>query len=410
MDTRKQTNYNSDRDASNYDYSGYNRDNSESDSRSAYQSSRSQRARHAAQLTRQQRQNANRQAYAQRQNKLRQENAQLRNYGDSSQANSGYQQRQHNFARNEQNASQYSRRATNSHNSYHSRGTQQYNTNYKTRNPRRGSYRRRGWSLKRIIGFLVVIAIVVAVAIFFIKPQEDTSVSNNDASSAASSTSTTTTTTTSSGEDALPTPIMASCDGVDLHSAVSMQSLTEILIHNASYTYAKALTTKLKEATNADIIAAHGTGRVASEQPTGDNWMTGEFIRCYRSESAGPKLSAIDCGGAVGTTVYAPVTGTVVKVKKYNLYDNSDYPDYQVHIQPKGRSDLDVVLIHLTNVKVKKGDHVDGGQTPIAKIRDVYAYIGNSMQLRNYTAKGDNGNHTHIQVNDVTNKKYHGLD
>ena len=203
---------------------------------------------------------------------------------------------------------------------------------------------------------------------------------------------------------------MASCDGVDLHSAVSMQDLTEILIHNASFTYAKPLTTKLKEATNTDIIAAHGTGRVASEQPTGDKWMSGEFIRCYRSESAGPKLSAIDCGGAVGTTVYAPVSGTVVKVKKYNLYDNESYPDYQVHIQPQGRPDLDVVLIHLTNVSVKKGDHVDGGQTPLAKIRDVYAYIGDSMQLRNYTAKGDNGNHTHIQVNDVNNKKYHGLD
>lgn len=211
-------------------------------------------------------------------------------------------------------------------------------------------------------------------------------------------------------EVSLPTPYIAVCDGVYLHSAVAAEDLTEILIHNASYSYALELTTELTEATNVDVIAAHGTGRVASEQPTGDAWMTGEFIRCFRSTNAGPTLSAIDCGGAVGTTVYAPVSGTVVRVKEYDLYDNPEYPDVMVHIQPEGRDDLDVVLIHLTNPTVQEGDVVVGGETPIASIRDVYAYIGDEMQLKDYTAEGDNGNHTHIQVNDVNNKDYHGLD
>ena len=78
------------------------------------------------------------------------------------------------------------------------------------------------------------------------------------------------------------------------------EDLTEVLIHNASYAYANEITTQLKEAKNTDIIAAHGTGRVASEQPTGDKWMTGEFIRCFREGNAGPVMSAIDCGGPVG--------------------------------------------------------------------------------------------------------------
>lgn len=210
-------------------------------------------------------------------------------------------------------------------------------------------------------------------------------------------------------EQFLPTPYMAESSGVKLHCAIRVDQLTEILIHNASYTYANPITTELTEATNTEVMAAHGTGRVATEQPTGDNWLTGEFIRCFRSESAGSKMSAIDCGGPVGATVYAPVTGTVVRVKKYDLYGNADYPDYQIHIQPDGREDLDVVLIHLTDVSVEEGERVEGGVTPMAKVRDVYAYIGDSMQLKSYTAKGDNGNHTHIQVNDATNKDYAGL-
>ena len=420
MDTRKQTNYNNGKDASSYSYtrsssssSGYSETNRTSNSAGTQYSSRSERARRAAQLTRQQRQNVNRQAYAQEQNRRRQAGAnagtQARARGGSNQANNNYQRRQQNPANNRQSASQYSRRAGSSRGAYTSRNVQQYNAvNYRTRSPRHSSRRRRGWSAKRIIAFLIIVAIVIAAAVFFIKPQSNTGTSNNSASMSSSS-STAASTTTQEG-DALPTPIMASCDGIKLHSSVSMQSLTEILIHNASYSYAKKLKTKLKEATNTEVMAAHGTGRIASEQPTGNKWMTGEFIRCYRSGNAGPKLSAIDCGGAVGTTVYAPVSGTVVKVKKYKLYDNPDYPDYQIHIQPEGRSDLDVVLIHLTHVTVKEGDHVEGGVTPMAKIRNVYKYIGNSMQLKSYTAKGDNGNHTHIQVNDATDKKYHGLD
>lgn len=112
----------------------------------------------------------------------------------------------------------------------------------------------------------------------------------------------------------------------------------------------------------------------------------------------------------MGATVYAPVTGTVVKVKEYSLYNNEAYPDVQVHIQPQGRPDLDVVLIHLSDVTVNEGDEVVGGATPVAAVRDVYAYIGEEMQLKSYTAEGDNGNHTHIQVNNANSKKYHGLD
>ena len=216
------------------------------------------------------------------------------------------------------------------------------------------------------------------------------------------------TVTAAKAEPSLPTPIMSESSGITMHSAVAMEDLTEILIHNASYAYANEITTQLTEATNTEIIAAHGTGRVASEQPTGDNWMTGEFIRCFREGNAGPVMSAIDCGGPVGATVYAPVTGEVVLVKQYKLYNEID--DYRIHIQPEGRPDLDVVLIHLTDVTVKPGDHVVAGVTPMAKIRDIFQYLDESLQLKNYTAENDNGNHTHIQVNNANHPEYHGLD
>jgi biotin carboxyl carrier protein len=265
----------------------------------------------------------------------------------------------------------------------------------------RSSRKRRLFPLKRIIIALVaIVAIVVVVAVA--KPF---GAGDTGETSRASNTAMTTGATSTA---ALPTPIMAESSGIELHSAVAMKDLTEILIHNASYAYADEITTQLTEATNTQVIANHGTGRKASEQPTGDKWMTGEFIRCYRSGNAGPTMSAIDCGGSAGSTVYAPVSGKVVLVKKYQLYE--EFEDVQVHIQPEGRSDLDVVLIHLTDVTIQAGDTVEAGVTPLAKIRDVYQYIGESMQLKQYTATGDNGNHTHIQVNNANDPEYHGLD
>ena len=276
---------------------------------------------------------------------------------------------------------------------------------YRTRTKRK----RRKSKLPLIIGALVIIALVV----FGVsKCMGRVGVDSGQSSAAGDTQMAESVTTTEDSQDAneayLPTPYIAESDGITLHSAVAANELTEILIHNASYDYAHEITTQLTEATNTTVMANNGTGRVASEQPTGDAWMTGEFIRCYRSGNAGPRMSAIDCGGAVGATVYAPVSGTVVKVKEYQLYD--EYPDIQIHIQPEGREDLDVVLIHLQDATVSVGDTVVGGVTPIASIRDVYAYIGDSMQLKDYTAKGDNGNHTHIQVNNVNSKNYHGLD
>lgn len=262
-----------------------------------------------------------------------------------------------------------------------------------------------GRGLKPYLAALVAVIVIIAVVVIANPFNASNTIGGKQGTNMNAANSTA---YDSSADDALPTPIIAESNGVQLHSAVAANDLTEILIHNASYAYAAPLTTKLTEATNTEVMANHGTGRNASEQPTGNQWMTGEFIRCFRSTNAGPKMSAIDCGGKEGTTVYSPVTGKVVLVKQYKLYEK--YDDYQIHIQPDGRPELDVVLIHLTDVSVKAGDQVTAGETKMAKIRDVYSLIGEEMQLKQYTAEGDNGNHTHIQVNLANDPSYHGLD
>lgn len=264
--------------------------------------------------------------------------------------------------------------------------------------------------LKLVIAGVVVVALIVIAVLVFHPFGIGAPAQNADGDSANIASTTDMAQSAPMQQAGLPTPIMAESEGVQLHSAVTMDTLTEVLIHNASYSYALPLETKLKEGTNVDIMENHGTGRVAAEQPTGDEWMTGEFIRTYRAGNGGPKMSAIDCGAAPGTQVYAPVSGTVQLVRAYKLYNDNDYDDYEIHIQPDGHPELDVVLIHLTDPSVQRGDVVEGGVTPIAKVRDVYTYIGEAMQLKKYTAQGDNGNHTHIQVNDATSKEYHGLD
>lgn len=273
-------------------------------------------------------------------------------------------------------------------------------------NEHSGNKRRGGSGRGNVFTVLIAAIAIVAVlvGVLAVAHPFSSSIHPTDPSQIVSAT----TAQTTAEETGLPTPIMAESDGIQLHSAVKMSDLTEILIHNASYGYAEEITTELTEANNEEVMENHGTGRKASDQPTGDKWMTGEFIRCFRSTNAGPRMSAIDCGAAAGSTVYAPVSGKVVLVKDYQLYDK--YDDVQIHIQPEGKSSLDVVLIHLENPTVKAGDTVVAGETPIAQVRDVYAYIGGDMQLKDYTAEGDNGNHTHIQVNDATDLEYEGLD
>lgn len=201
-----------------------------------------------------------------------------------------------------------------------------------------------------------------------------------------------------------PTPIFASYGDIDVRVPVPLKSLTEIGFHQAAYPYAVSMTTPLPDADMKKAKAEKTTRRDLAQQQTGDSaYLTGSVLRMWRSRPGDPD-SAVDVGAPAGTDVYAPVSGTVVKIKSYELYGR--YADYEIHIVPEGVEGIDVVLIHVDDLSVNVGDSVVAGVTRIAAVRLLSDRIHH--QLGDYTEGG--GDHVHIQLNDSTDPQYKGLD
>lgn len=221
--------------------------------------------------------------------------------------------------------------------------------------------------------------------------------------SADSSTTASTTSIRATTQPQIPTPYFASYKKLRLRLPVSVDDLTEVGFHQASYSYALHLKTPLSYA---DMTAAkkdRGTHRDKSKQSDDpDATLVGEALKMWRNRPGKPDTAA-DVGADPGSDVFAPVSGTVVKVKKYELYGK--YDDVEVHIQPAGYPTIDCVLIHLSDVTCEPGDVVEAGITRIAEVRKLPKAVG--PQLRSYTKNG--GYHTHIQLNDATDPEYEGL-
>lgn len=199
--------------------------------------------------------------------------------------------------------------------------------------------------------------------------------------------------------DGFPTPLVAEYDGVKIHSPVHVANLNGILFHQAATKWGLPLDTKLPEADEEKVFKTKSYDiKKPLEQTEGDEYIKAKALHLWRRGTPTKMDSSIDVGAEAGDTVYAPVTGTVVLVRTYRLYDTCD--DYEIHIQPGDRDDLDVVEIHVTDVAVKAGDKVEGGVTPIAKVRDLAAEDITDIQLAYYTKPG-HGNHTHVQINDT---------
>lgn len=192
-----------------------------------------------------------------------------------------------------------------------------------------------------------------------------------------------------------PTPLFATYKDVALHVPVPAEKLTEISFHQASYNYAQHLTSKLPTYPMEKAKNKHGTGRTAQTSVAdAQGWLGGYVLRLWRDRPGRPDTAA-DVGAPVGTPVLAPVTGRVLLVKAYKLYQK--YPDYEVHIRPSGHNDLDVVLIHIAKPVVKVGQDVAGGVTQIGEVRNLSSRM--RLQLSGYTTAA--GDHTHVQLNRV---------
>jgi hypothetical protein len=200
-----------------------------------------------------------------------------------------------------------------------------------------------------------------------------------------------------------PTPILASRGNVILRLPVAVDDLTEVGFHQASYDYALSMETPLPDADMESVKAKKSSARDKSLQQAGpDAVLTGSVLRMWRDRPGKPD-SALDVGAAPGSTVFAPVEGTVVLVKPYDLYGK--YPDVQIHVRPDANAKIDCVLIHVADPVVKAGDHVSAGVTPIGAVRKLADRM--NMQLGHYTPEG--GNHVHVQLNDLNDPLYEGL-
>jgi murein DD-endopeptidase MepM/ murein hydrolase activator NlpD len=103
-----------------------------------------------------------------------------------------------------------------------------------------------------------------------------------------------------------------------------------------------------------------------------------------------PPTSAVDVAVRRREPVRAPVSGVVREVRAYRLYGL--YPDVRVEIDPRDGSGLIVVVIHLTRVRVREGQRVVAGETPIgfARVLPDRSYINDYV--------GEGVPHVHIEV------------
>jgi len=196
-------------------------------------------------------------------------------------------------------------------------------------------------------------------------------------------------------------PLIAQCEDVDLRSPIAPADLTGVLFHQASLKYALVMTTLMPEA-NSEHVEATGQSRVTRDQVEGE-WLDADAMHLWRAADTTEMDTSIDAGATAGTTLRSPVTGTVVLVKDYMLYN--EVPDIEIHIQPEGRPDLDVVLIHTYDPLVKAGDKVEAGLTEVSHVRDIAKDL-DDVQLAFYTPGDDPGNHVHVQVNDANYENY----
>lgn len=237
--------------------------------------------------------------------------------------------------------------------------------------------------------------------------QQKTSDGNQNASttansSSASTASSSTGSTTTKGDDTTAVTYQAASYGdIPIYCPIKTSDLTAIIFHQASYAYALQMDTELPRADGETAYNEHYL-RVNHEQSSGI-WVDADTVHAWRTTASTNIDTSIDAGAVAGTPVYAPVTGTVVLVTEYQLFDQ--LTDIEIHIQPEGHPELDVVVIHTTDPLVKAGDKVIAGATQISYVRDIASVIGD-IQLDAYTSEDDPGNHAHVQINDADYEGY----
>lgn len=246
---------------------------------------------------------------------------------------------------------------------------------------------------------ILEVATIALYAVFFYKLGENFTVMENEAAQAAEAQQLADVQDANIDGD-LKTAKVAKLDDITIRATVAPEDMTGVLFHQASFGDLNVLTTKLDKADVSKAMKSHSL-KVNNEQQDLKGWADAEALHLYRQGNIFPMDTSIDIGGKAGCNVYAPVTGTVVLVKKYKLYEKTN--DYRIHIQPEGHPEYDCVILHCNKPSVKAGDKVEAGKTKIAKMRKISAVLS-SIQLSDYTKEG--GNHSHVQIGNAHDESY----
>ena len=148
------------------------------------------------------------------------------------------------------------------------------------------------------------------------------------------------------------------------------------------------------EAAQPEALPLQPSGRLlANDNPSKFTPVTDRPGPAYRVLSTRgrqhPATSAVDIVVPRGTVIAAPVSGRVVEVRQYP-YDET--LDWRVVIEPDGDTGLQVVLIHLEKPRVRPGQRVVAGETPLAEVR----LFGFSSQVDYLTER--HLPHAHVEV------------
>lgn len=150
-----------------------------------------------------------------------------------------------------------------------------------------------------------------------------------------------------------PPPVFANVAGVEV--VVPATDAKIVGFHEAAYPVALPMLPLGNPLVN-DNITKH-----ANPVPTpGPN-----FVIMSTRGRPHAATSAVDIVPEHGERILAPVTGTVVTVRPYDLYGK--YPDNRIEIVPDARPDLKLTILHVAGPQVVPGQHVHAGETVIAQ-------------------------------------------
>ena len=121
---------------------------------------------------------------------------------------------------------------------------------------------------------------------------------------------------------------------------------------------------------------------------------TPERLHYYVMDAAGrggPHTGAIDVGAATGTTVYAPVNGTVTAIRPDPMVQNANV----IEIKPDTNPDVRVsVALVRSDGEAGVNEYVTAGETELGTVADSAKVL--DPQLSSYTT--DAGNHVTVSV------------